>query len=163
MQPVWHGYPNFDPAFVGSGSVQRVIIELRPATPDDAAWIAELRAEVMRADLERLGVYSPIRVRQRFLNGFTPAHTSIIALDDADVGSIAVRPDGETHWIEHFYLAPDAQGRGIGGTVLGRVLAAVTGTIRIDVLRGSAARRLYERHGFVRESSAGVDEFLRLR
>jgi GNAT superfamily N-acetyltransferase len=147
----------------GGGTVGPVKIELRPASPADADWVAELRADVMRPDLERVGVFSPVRVRQRFLDAYEPTLTSIIVLDGAEVGSIAVRPDGDAHWIEHFYLATSAQGRGVGGAVLRRVLDALPGTVRIDVLRGSAARRLYERHGFVHESTDGVDEFLRLR
>ncbi|NQX26947.1 GNAT family N-acetyltransferase [Microbacteriaceae bacterium VKM Ac-2854] len=140
-----------------------MIIELRPATATDAAWIAELRAEVMRPDLERVGVFSPVRVRRRFLDAFDSAHTSVIVLDGVDVGSVAVRPDADAHWVEHFYLAVSAQGRGVGGVVLRRVLGTLPGTVRIDVLRGSRARRLYERHGFRHESFDGVDEFLRLR
>ncbi|WP_350271581.1 hypothetical protein [Frondihabitans sucicola] len=46
---------------------------LRPATPDDAGWMAELRAVVMRPDLERLGRFDPARVRSRFLDGYSPA------------------------------------------------------------------------------------------
>jgi hypothetical protein len=45
---------------------------LRAATADDAHWIAELRAVVLRADLERLGRFDPVRVRQRFLSAFDP-------------------------------------------------------------------------------------------
>ncbi len=37
---------------------------LRPAVATDAAWIAELRAVVMRPDLERLGRFDPVRVRR---------------------------------------------------------------------------------------------------
>jgi hypothetical protein len=43
---------------------------LRPAVDLDAPWIAELRAVVLRADLERLGRFDSIRVRQRFLAAF---------------------------------------------------------------------------------------------
>jgi GNAT superfamily N-acetyltransferase len=135
---------------------------LRPSTPTDGAWIAELRAEVMRADLERVGVYDPQRVRTRFLTGFVPENTRVIEVGAEAVGCIAVRPGvGET-WIEHFYLDARLQGRGIGGAVLSRVLAEVGAgtTLRINVLRGSAARRLYERHGFRLESEDGVDLYL---
>ena len=45
---------------------------LRPSQTSDAAWIAELRAVVMRPDLERLARWDPVRVRERFLNGFQP-------------------------------------------------------------------------------------------
>ena len=66
---------------------------LRPAVATDAAWIAELRAVVMRPDLERLQRFDPVRVRERFLNGFQPEHTYIIHTDGVDAGVIAVRPE----------------------------------------------------------------------
>jgi hypothetical protein len=44
----------------------------------DGAWIAELRADVMRADLERLGRYDQVRVREHFTQAFRPEHTYVI-------------------------------------------------------------------------------------
>lgn len=134
---------------------------LRPSVPADAAWIAELRAVVLRDDLTRLGRYDEVRVRQRFLDSFSAAGTQVIVVDGADAGSIAVRPDAGVRWIEHFYLDPALQGRGIGGAVLERVLAADRGqTFRLNVLQGSPALRLYLRAGFVLDSEDPVDMFL---
>ncbi len=135
---------------------------LRPSTPDDAAWIAELRAEVMRPDLERLGRYDPVYVRQRFLNAFDPALTRVIVVDGEDAGSIAVRPASDGVWVEHFYLATAHQGRGIGSRVLSLVLEEHTNgaPLRLNVLQGSPARRLYERHGFVLYHEDETDAFL---
>lgn len=134
---------------------------LRPSAPADAAWIAELRAVVLRDDLTRLGRYDEVRVRQRFLDSFSATGTQVIVVDGADAGSIAVRPDEDVHWIEHFYLDPALQGRGIGGAVLERVLAAERGqTFRLNVLQGSPALRLYLRAGFVLDSEDPVDMFL---
>lgn len=136
---------------------------LRPSTPDDAAWIAELRAEVMRPDLERLGRYDPTYVRQRFLTAFDPTLTRVIVVDGQDAGSIAVRPASDGVWVEHFYLASAHQGRGIGSQVLALVLDEHTddAPLRLNVLQGSPARRLYERHGFVPYHEDDVDAFLR--
>lgn len=127
--------------------------------------MAELRAIVMRPDLERLGRFDPVRVRQRFLDAFAPQHTRVIVVDGEDVGLIAVRVELDAVWIEHFYLAPDWQGRGLGSAVLADVLvessAAYERPFRLNVLQGSPARRLYERHGFVLESEDAVDVFLK--
>ena len=135
---------------------------LRPATATDAAWIAELRAVVMRPDLERLGRFDPVRVRERFLNAFQPEHAYVIHADGVDAGVIAVRPEADARWIEHFFIAPTHQGKGLGGAVLRHVMAASVDErpFRLDVLQGSAARRLYERHGFVLESEDPIDVFM---
>ncbi|MER5199376.1 GNAT family N-acetyltransferase [Streptomyces sp. NPDC002755] len=135
----------------------------RPAAADDVEAVAEVRAVAMRADLERLGRYDEHRVRQRLRDGFVPAHTRIIELDGVLVGCVALRPADDAHWLEHFYLAPHAQGRGIGTAVLRELVEAADRSalrLRLDVLRGSAARRLYERHGFTFEHEDAVDVFL---
>ena len=91
---------------------------LRAAADSDAQWIAELRARVLRPDLERLGRFDPDRVRQRFLSAFDPGVTQVVLVGGQEAGSIAVRPDEGSLWIEHFYLRADCQGRGIGSLVL---------------------------------------------
>jgi GNAT superfamily N-acetyltransferase len=136
--------------------------QTRPSTVADARWMAELRAVVMREDLERLGRFDPQRVRERFLTAFEPGHTVVIVVDGRDVGLIAVRPEPDSLWIEHFYLDPSQQGQGIGAAVLRQQMAGRGDhrPFRLNVLQGSAARRLYERHGFVFESEDEVDVFL---
>ena len=103
---------------------------LRPAVDSDAQWIAELRALVMRPDLERLGRFDPVRVRQRFLSAFDPVVTQVVLLSGQEAGSIAVRPDQGSLWIEHFYLRADCQGKGIGSLVLQRQLGPARATAR---------------------------------
>ena len=135
---------------------------LRPAEDDDAGWMAELRAAVMRPDLERLGRFDPVRVRRRFLEAFCAGHTCVIVCDESPVGLFAVRPEPRERWFEHLYLAPEHQGRGIGGQVLASALEADDDPrpFRLNVLQGSPARRLYERHGFVVEREDEVDVWM---
>ncbi|MEU2284520.1 GNAT family N-acetyltransferase [Streptomyces sp. NPDC013178] len=137
--------------------------EIRPASVADVEAVAELRAVVLRADLERLGRYDERRVRQRLRDGFTPAHTWVIEVSGAFAGCVSLRPAEGAHWLEHFYLAPHLQGNGIGAAVLRALLERCDrdGTlVRLNVLQGSAARRLYERHGFTLESEDPVDVFM---
>lgn len=139
-------------------------IVLRPSAPDDIDWLVELRAQVLRADLERLGRYDDHRVRERMRRSFSPEWTRVISVCGEDAGCITIRPDGAVRWIEHFYLAPGLQGHGVGGSVLGRVIAeAFDGSTRLNVLQGSAARRLYERHGFQTDTEDAVDVYMTLR
>jgi GNAT superfamily N-acetyltransferase len=137
--------------------------ELRPASAADVEAVVELRAVVMRPDLERLGRYDEHRVRQRLRDGFVPENTWMIEVGGAFAGCVALRPAEGAYWLEHFYLGPDSQGRGIGSAVLSRVLERCdheAAVVRLQVLQGSPARRLYERHGFTAESEDAVDVFM---
>ncbi|MER5600272.1 GNAT family N-acetyltransferase [Streptomyces sp. NPDC002265] len=137
--------------------------ELRPAAETDIEVVAELRADVMRPDLERLGRYDEHRVRQRLRDSFSTRYTSVIMADRELMGCVTVRPRGDGLWLEHFYLAPRHQGRGLGSAVLRTLLERTDAqgmTVGLNVLQGSPARRLYERHGFVVESQDPVDVFM---
>ncbi|WP_374104257.1 GNAT family N-acetyltransferase [Streptomyces sp. ISL-43] len=136
---------------------------LRSVVEADTEVIAELRATVMRADLERLGRYDEHRVRQRLRDSLSMQHTSIIMIDRELAGCVTVRPSEGRQWLEHFYLAPHCQGRGLGSAVLRTVLGRTDAqgmTVGLNVLQGSAARRLYERHGFVVEAQDPIDVFM---
>ncbi len=136
---------------------------IRPASAADVEAVAELRAVVLRADLERLGRYDEHRVRQRLRDGFAPEHTWVIEVGGAFAGCVALRPAADSHWLEHFYLAPHLQGSGIGTAVLRELLERcdLDGTlVRLNVLRGSPARRLYERHAFTVENEDPVDVYM---
>ncbi|MFI1720802.1 GNAT family N-acetyltransferase [Streptomyces sp. NPDC020489] len=137
--------------------------KVRPATTADVEAVVELRAVVMRPDLERLGRYDEHRVRQRLRDGFEPEQTWVIEVGGAFAGCVALRPAEDAYWLEHFYLAPDLQGDGIGSAVLGLLLERCDREglpVRLNVLQGGAARRLYERHGFTVESEDPVDVFM---
>jgi GNAT superfamily N-acetyltransferase len=135
---------------------------LRPATVEDRMWLADLKALAMRPDLERLGIWDHDWARQRFLDTFIPANTDVIEIDSKPVGVIAVRPERDAQWIEHFYLHPSMQGRGLGEQVLRRVMDAHRDArpFRLAIDRGSAARRLYERLGFIHlyDDHNGIDQ-----
>jgi GNAT superfamily N-acetyltransferase len=135
---------------------------LRPATSGDAQWLADLKATAMRPDLERLGYWDRDWARQRFLDTYVPANTDVIEIDGKPIGAIAVRPERDAQWIEHFYLDPSIQGRGVGRQVLEHVMDAHRDarSFWLAIDRGSAVRRLYERAGFVHQydDDNGVDQ-----
>ena len=133
----------------------------RSATEHDLEWLVDLRAEVLRADLERLGRYDTHRVRQRMRDAYVPTSTRVIVEDSTEIGCVTVRVEDDARWLEHFYLAPHAHGRGIGSEVLREILAEEDPRpFRLNVLQGSPARRLYERHGFTVDSEDDVDVFM---
>ncbi|MER7691293.1 GNAT family N-acetyltransferase [Streptomyces sp. NPDC097610] len=136
---------------------------LRSAEHADVEVIAELRATVMRPDLERLGRFDERRVRRRLRESFSPEHTSVVIADGDFAGCVTLRPAEDGLWLEHFYLVPDLQGRGLGSAVLRTLLDRTDAEglpVRLNVLQGSAARRLYERHGFTVEVQDPIDVFM---
>jgi GNAT superfamily N-acetyltransferase len=138
---------------------------LRSAVAEDANWLADLKAAAMRLDLERLGLWDHQWARRRFLDTFIPANSSVIETDSREVGMIAVRPEPDAQWIEHFYLDPTVHGCGLGGRVLAQVMDSHRDhrPFLLAIDRGSAVRRLYERHGFVYQYDGdnGVDQIFR--
>lgn len=125
--------------------------------------MAEIRAVVMRPDLVRLGRFDEHRVRQRLRDTYLPEYTSVIDVDGRFSGCVTLRPFEDGRCLESFFLAEELQGRGIGSAVLSGLLAgtdAEGAVVRLNVLQGSAARRLYERHGFVTEREDPVDVFM---
>ncbi|WP_295034119.1 GNAT family N-acetyltransferase [uncultured Microbacterium sp.] len=138
-------------------------VSLRPARPGDVDAVAALKERVLRGDLEPLVGWDPARSRARVVDHFSPAHTWMILVDGETGGTITLRPDHEALWLEMFYLDERHQGRGIGSSVLCAVLADAPADrpLRLQVLVGSAALRLYERHGFVIEDDDGVDIWMR--
>ena len=125
----------------------------RPATDDDAGYVRTLRRTTMQTDVERLGFAMDDPDLQDWLDSFAVGSTRIIEVDGEPAAVIAVRSEPEEVWLEHFYVDPRHQGRGLGTAVLKAVLDEVTDhrPVRLLVIQGSSARRLYERHGFVWE------------
>ena len=126
-------------------------IALVAAHADDGEELVALRIAAMRDSLMRIGRFDPQRARQRFLSGYSPAHTRHIALAGKRVGFVVVKPEPNALLLDHLYLHPDSQGRGLGAIVLSRVIAEARAQglpLRVGALRDSDSNRFYLRHGF---------------
>jgi GNAT superfamily N-acetyltransferase len=136
-----------------------VAIELTFAQADDFEELVALRLEAMRESLERIGRWDPARSRERFRAVFSPEHTRHILVGGQRVGFVAVKPHGDGLLLDHLYVRPAAQGRGVGAAVLALVFGeadALSIPLRVVALRESASNRFYLRHGF---QLVGHEEF----
>lgn len=127
-------------------------ISFAPAGPEDAEALALLRVEAMRDSLERIGRFNLDRARQRFLSSFVPGLTRHILTDGRRVGFVVLRPYQGELLLDHLYVRPSQQGRGIGAAVLQQVFGEADAAklpLRVGALRESDSNRFYERHGFV--------------
>jgi GNAT superfamily N-acetyltransferase len=130
------------------------------ADESDFDRLLSLRLLVMRESLERIGRFDEVRASERFRKSFHPSHTRLVLAPDATLwGCVSFPAFSDQFTIEHFYIVPEQQGRGLGSAVLRSLIAEADGArlpIRIGVLRRSDALRFYERHGF---SPIGEDEW----
>jgi ribosomal protein S18 acetylase RimI-like enzyme len=140
------------------------IVAYEHATAHDLDELVALRIEAMRESLERLGRFDPARARERFANGFEPACTRHVLLRGQRVGFVVVKLEAQGLLLDHLYLRPSAQGVGVGGRVLLDVLADADArqlSVRVGVLKESAANAFYVRHGFRQVGEADWDVYYR--
>ncbi len=128
----------------------------------DADALVAVRIEAMRESLERIGRFDAARARERFLSGFAPDHTRWIEVAGERAGFVVVRPIETGLLLDHLYLRPFHQRRGIGAAVLATVFREADTAqlaLRVGALRGSDANRFYLRHGFALVEQAEFDNY----
>lgn len=164
---------------------------LQPTSVDDFEALLALRLRAMRESLQRLGRYDEQRARERLAKGFDPGATQHIVVDGQRVGFVVLKTLRHALRLDHLYIDPPFQGRGIGHAVLTAICADADARqlpIELVVLkyapsrsqataapRGGAGRpaqpdlpagrdagRFYQRHGFAEVGEGEWDlDFLR--
>ena len=135
-------------------------LALAPAFDDDFEALLSLRMAAMRESLQRLGRYDPQRARDRLSRAFEPAHTRHILQGGERVGFVVVLPRMDHLVLDHLYIAPPAQGQGIGSWVMAQVLDEADRlglSVRVTALKLSDANRFYQRHGFELQHTSDWD------
>lgn len=116
----------------------------------------------MRESLERIGRFDPARARERFLSGFSPEQTRHILFENTKAGFVAVKPIKDGLLLDHLYVKPEHQGKGIGAAVLSEVFAQASTakcSVRVGALRESKSNHFYAQHGFVLVEQAEFDNY----
>jgi len=137
-------------------------LQFTPAQATDFEGLLALRIAAMRESLERIGRFDPARARERFAAGFAPEHTRHLLLDGERVGFVVVKPQVDALLLDHLYIAPGAQGLGLGAAVLADVFAradAAALPVRVGALRDSDSNRFYVRHDFELVEQAEFDNY----
>ncbi|WP_268998748.1 GNAT family N-acetyltransferase [Paraburkholderia sejongensis] len=73
---------------------------------------------------------------------------------------IRIRPQEDSWVLDHLYVLPEHQRKGIGAAVLRDVFAQADAKrvpIHLGALRGSDSNRFYQRHGFIQTDEAEWD------
>ena len=141
-------------------------INLEPAHAADFEALLALRLRAMRESLERLGRYDEQRARERLAAGFDPAQTQHIVADGRRVGFLVLKTLSHALRLDHLYIDPAWQRRGIGHRLLSDLCHRADREqlpVELVALKGSDANRFYLRHGFVATGEGEWDiDYLRL-
>ena len=123
---------------------------LRRATVDDADALAAILRSAMRDAMPSLPeLHTPDDDRWFLRTIVLPQEEVWVAEQDGDiVGFTALGTRDGAAYLQHIYVAPEHQGRGIGSELLGRAKERRPAGFRLWVFQGNeGARRFYERHG----------------
>jgi GNAT superfamily N-acetyltransferase len=122
-----------------------------PTTQLDVEALVAMRIAAMRESLEHIGRFDQQRARERFLVSFDPTLCRFIEADGIRAGFVLIRPQ-EGYWLlDHLYVLPEHQRKGIGAFVLRQIFADADARhmpIKVGALRDSHSNRFYRRHGF---------------
>ena len=128
-----------------------MILEFEAAFPEHLDELVRIRIAAMRDSLTRVGRFDPDRARERFASGFNPEYTRFVNYGGLRVGFVVVKPEADGLKLDHLYIEPDYQGRGIGGKVLQTLFSTADQLglpISVTALRDSDSNSFYKRHGF---------------
>jgi ribosomal protein S18 acetylase RimI-like enzyme len=124
---------------------------LRPVRPDDADALARILREAMQGAMPWLPeLHTPDDDRRFLREVVLPQQEVWVAeTDDVVAGFTALGTREGVEFMEHLYVAPEHQRRGIGTTLLEKAKARRPVGFRLWVFqRNAGARDFYERHGF---------------
>jgi ribosomal protein S18 acetylase RimI-like enzyme len=150
---------------MGSSDSQKTLsrnISLRTAAANESEFLirvyASTRAEEMAAwgwnPAQQAGfIQMQFHARRRgYAASYPSAETSVIFLNDVPVGSLTTFRSSSEFRVLDISLLSEYRGLGIGGELIGILISEAVHlkcTIRLSVVRGNRAARLYERLGFV--------------
>ncbi|HEY3842808.1 MAG TPA: GNAT family N-acetyltransferase [Acidimicrobiales bacterium] len=122
-------------------------VGFRRARPDDGAAVAGVFGAA-RGEMSYLPVRHGAAEELEFFSGrVLPSSWVTVAEGDGTVVGFAAVKEG---WLDHLYLSPAWQGRGIGGSLLARAMGDHPTGLSLWVFEANhRARAFYGRAGFV--------------
>jgi ribosomal protein S18 acetylase RimI-like enzyme len=149
--------PNANPAF-----------SLRAAGAEDREFLLRLYASTREEEMAAWGwnaaqreafVQMQFTARERSYEALHPgAERQIVLLGNDPVGAMIVLREPAGMRLVDIAMLPDQRNRGLGASLIGGLIAEAAragAPLKLSVLRGNKAARLYERLGFAR---TGEDE-----
>jgi GNAT superfamily N-acetyltransferase len=137
---------------------------LRPATAGDFALLHALHVATLKEYVAQTWRWDDAAQAARFRARFRPETSRIVAVDDREVGALAVERRSAALFIANIAIVPEQQGHRLGAAIIGDVLAEAArmgSATRLQTLRVNPARRPYERLGFAIEGETPTHSLLR--
>jgi ribosomal protein S18 acetylase RimI-like enzyme len=121
-------------------------ILIRQGSAADASGIAEVFLSA-RAEMTYLpDLHTDEETRAWISQVMVPEHELWVAAANGKIAGFAALSED---WLEHLYVSPSEQGRGIGSDLLSMAKQQRPRGLRLYVFQlNVGARRFYERHGF---------------
>lgn len=121
--------------------------QMRPVTADDVADLADVYIRARREAMPYLPVLHTRAQTLAWMRGWLLEKSAVTVAADGD-GILGFSGSQDRH-LDHLYVDPSAQARGVGSLLLGQALDAAGGALTLHVFqRNTAARTFYERRGF---------------
>lgn len=131
-----------------------------PTKDSDAETLVRIRISAMQESLERVGRFDPQRARDRFLSSFEPSQCTFIIVDGQQVGFVSITLAPDHIALDHLYITPGNQRKGIGALVLASIFRQADEKslpLTVGALRDSDSIRFYMRHGFTKTGESDWD------
>ncbi len=137
-------------------------LTFREVTEQDYAFLIALRRATMNPHYIQMGKTPDEQINaQRVLDHYES--TRIIVLEGVSVGMVKAYSEGSDWILSQIQVKADYQGRGIGTAVVKQIIDTApenTKGVRLSVLKGNRAIKLYQRLGF--KIAEEGDSFYRL-
>jgi ribosomal protein S18 acetylase RimI-like enzyme len=130
---------------------RRGSIRLRPARAEDREFFFTTRRAALGPYVQELWGWDEAHQRSLADREFDELPVEIIEERGRPVGYLCILRKVDHDFIDEVALLPEAQGRGLGSSLVRDVMVAASERgvpVRLSVLVNNPARRLYERLGF---------------
>ncbi len=135
-------------------------VTLSPVLKTDFEDLLAIRIEAMRESLERVGRFDLARARERLRKSFYPESSRYILLDNQKTGFYTFRVGDEECYLDHLYIKPEFQSKGVGSAIIERLTAIAREKdlpIVVGALKESGSNRFYTKRGFIKTDESEWD------
>jgi GNAT superfamily N-acetyltransferase len=131
-------------------------------TSNDLDELINIRIVAMKSSLEKIGRFDIERAKKRLVNSFDAKYTKKITVDNALIGFYALRPVDNYLKLDHLYIIPEYQEKGIGSKIIASIIsegAELNKNIKLCALIDSEANNFYVKHGFILTKKDEFDNY----